>query len=111
MSIWNTFKNDSYLSLVPWTWVQLESAEAPGPLPYVGGIAPEVVASLHEAHQLLLSSIETAISDVFARRAPLDDPAFRKRLEDAYAELVNSRPHLRAHIRCGREANGVFRWE
>ena len=111
MPIWDTFKNDPYLSLVPWSWVQLESAEAPGPLPYIGGVAPEVVASLHQAHQLLLSSIETAISDVFARRAPLGDPALRARVEDAYAELVNSRPHLKAHIRCGRESNGTFRWE
>src|SRR5215813_13077549 len=108
MSIWDTFKNDPYLALAPWCWVQLESAEAPGPLPYIGGVAPEVVASLHEAHQLLLSSVETAISDVFARRAPLGEPNARTRLEDAYAELVNSRPHLKAHIRCGREPNGVF---
>ena len=111
MSIWESLKGDNYLSLVPWAWVQLESMEAPGPLPFIGGVAPEVVASLHEAHQLLLSSVETAISDVFSRRATLDDPALRPRLEDAYAELVNSRPHLRAHIRCGRERDGSFRWD
>jgi L-ascorbate metabolism protein UlaG (beta-lactamase superfamily) len=111
MALWDNLKPDSYLSLVPWAWVQLESAESPGPLPYIGGVAPEVVASLHEAHQLLLSSVETAISDVFARRAPLGDPALRTRLEDAYAELVNSRPHLKAHIRCGRDPNGTFRWD
>lgn len=111
MQIWDTWKSDQYVGLVPWVWVQLESAEAPGPFPFIGGVAPEVVASLHEAHQLLLSGIETAISDVFSRRAALGDPALRTRLEDAYAELVNSRPHLRAHIRCGRERDGSFRWE
>jgi L-ascorbate metabolism protein UlaG (beta-lactamase superfamily) len=111
MPTWDSFKSDRYVSLVPWAWVQLESAEDPGPLPFIGGVAPEVVASLHEAHQLLLSSIETAISDVFSRRVTLGDPALRTRLEDAYAELVNSRPRLRAQIRCGRERDGSFRWD
>jgi len=111
MPIWDSFKSDRYVGLAPWAWVQLESIEAPGPLPFIGGVAPEVVASLHEAHQLLLSSVETAISDVFSHRATLGDPALRPRLEDAYAELVNSRPHLRAHIRCGRERDGTFRWD
>src|SRR5437879_13479657 len=57
------------------------------------------------------SAIDTAISDVFAHRGPLDDPDRRRRLEDAYAELVQSRPHLRAHIRCGRRLDGTFQWE
>jgi L-ascorbate metabolism protein UlaG (beta-lactamase superfamily) len=111
MSIWNQLRNDQYIGLVPWAWVQLESTEAPGPFPFIGGVAPEVMASLHEAHSLLLSGIETAISDVFARRAPLEEPLLRHRLEDAYAELVNSRPHLNAHIRCGRRPDGTFQWE
>ncbi|MBM4124970.1 MAG: MBL fold metallo-hydrolase [Nitrospira sp.] len=109
--VWTSLRSDHYLGLVPWAWVQLESAEAPGPFPFIGGVAPEVVASLHEAHQLLLSSVETAISDVFSRRASLDDPTLRVRLEDAYAELVGSRPHLSTHIKCGRGQDGVFRWE
>ncbi|MEK9140052.1 MAG: hypothetical protein AAB308_03265, partial [Nitrospirota bacterium] len=83
------------MSLAPWCWVQLESAEAPGPFPFMGGVAPEVVASLQEAHSLLSSAIDTAISDVFSKRAPLDDPDRRRRLEDAYAELVNARPYLK----------------
>lgn len=107
----DTVPSGKYLGLVPWCWIQLESAEPPGPFPYVGGVAPEVVARLQEAHSLLLSSIETAISDVFAKRGPLDDPHRRRRLEDAYAELVNSRPHLRAHIRCGRGPDGTFFWD
>lgn len=111
MSIWDTLPRDQYLGLAPWTWVQLESAEPPGPFPFIGGVAPDVVASLHEAHGLLLSCVETAISDVFARRAPLDDPARSARLEDAYAELVQSRPHLSRHIRCGRRPDGTFYWE
>ncbi len=111
MAIWDQFKRDHYIGLVPWAWVQLESAEPPGPFPYIGGVAPEVVASLQEAHSLLLSAIETAISDVFSRRAPLDDPLRSARLEDAYAELVQSRPHLSAHIRCGRKPDGTFFWE
>ena len=83
----------------------------PGPFPFIGGVAPEVVASLHEAHSLLLSGVETAISDVFSRRASLDDLSLRGRLEDAYAELVNSRPHLSRHIKCGRGIDGTFQWE
>ncbi|MGH7232962.1 MAG: hypothetical protein ACREJU_16625, partial [Nitrospiraceae bacterium] len=107
----DTLPNDRYVALAPWAWVQLESAEAPGPFPFVGGVAPEVVAALHEAHSFLLSGIETAISDVFSRRVALDDPTVRARLEDAYAELVNSRPHLSAHIKCGRSQDGVFQWD
>jgi len=100
-----------YLSLAPWCWVQLESADPPGPFPFIGGVAPEVVASLHEAHGLLASSIDTAISDVFSKRAPVDDPDRQRRLEDAYAELVNARPYLRRHIVSERKPDGTFSWE
>ena len=109
--VWDRFPRDQYVSLAPWCWVQLESAEPPGPFPFIGGIAPDVAASLQEAHSLLASSIDTAISDVFSKRAPLDDPDRRRRLEDAYAELVNARPYLRRHITCGRNQDGTFRWE
>ncbi|HSA62312.1 MAG TPA: hypothetical protein VLE03_08740 [Nitrospiraceae bacterium] len=111
MGIWEGLPRNQYLSLAPWCWVQLESGEAPGPFPFVAGVAPEVVASLHEAHTLLSSSIDTAISDVFSKRAPLEDPDRQRRLEDAYAELVNSRPYLRQHIRCGRKPDGTFQWD
>ncbi|HEU4683154.1 MAG TPA: hypothetical protein VFS39_01450 [Nitrospira sp.] len=109
--MWEQLPRQHYVSLVPWSWVQLESAERPGPFPFVAGVAPEVVASLHEAHSLLASSIDTAISDVFSKRAPLDDPDRGRRLEDAYAELVAGRPYLRQHIKCGRGTDGVFHWE
>jgi hypothetical protein len=109
--VWDNLPRDQYVSLVPWCWVQLESAEPPGPFPFIGGIAPEVMASLQEAHSLMASSIDTAISDVFSKRAPIDDPDRRRRLEDAYAELVNARPYLRRHITCGRKPDGAFRWE
>lgn len=69
MGIWNTLSRDQYVGLAPWVWVQLESNQPPGPFPFVGGVAPEVVASLHEAHSLFLACVETAISDVFSRRA------------------------------------------
>ena len=111
MKIWDRLPKNHYLSLAPWCWVQLESDAPPGPFPFVAGVAPDVVASLHEAHTLLASAIDTAISDVFSKRAPLDDPERRQRLEDAYAELVNSRPHLRRHIRCGRKQDETFEWE
>ncbi|MGE3154927.1 MAG: MBL fold metallo-hydrolase [Nitrospiraceae bacterium] len=111
MKIWDHYRVSDYLALLPWVWVQFESAETPGPFPFLGGIAPEVTAALHEAHQHLLSGVETAISDVFARRASLDDPNLRTMLEDAYAELVNSRPQLSQHIRCGRRPDGTFQWE
>ena len=110
-TIWGSLPRHQYLALAPWCWIQLESAEAPGPFPFVAGVAPEVVASLHEAHSLLASSIDTAISDVFSKRAPLDDPDRRRRLEDAYGELVNGRPYLKQHIRCGRKPDGTFLWE
>lgn len=109
--IFGNIPNNHYVSLAPWCWVQLESAEAPGPFPFMGGVAPEVVAGLQEAHSLLSSAIDTAISDVFSKRAPLDDPDRRRRLENAYAELVNARPYLKQHIRCGRRPDGTFQWE
>lgn len=109
--IWDNLPRGHYVSLVPWCWVQLESAEPPGPFPFIGGIAPAVVAGLQEAHSLLSSAIDTAISDVFSKRAPLDDPDRRQRLEDAYAELVNARPYLKQHIRCGRGPDGTFHWD
>jgi len=109
-NIWDVWNREHYLGLVPWCWIELESAEPPGPLPFVGGVDPDVVASLHEAHSLMQSAIDTAISDVFAHRGPLDDPARRVRLEDAYAEVVRSRPQLGAHIRCGRKPDGTFQW-
>jgi hypothetical protein len=111
MTIWNALPRDHFLSLVPWCWLQLESAEPPGPFPFVGGLAPEVIAALQEAHSLLASSVDTAISDVFSKRAPLDDPDRSRRLEDAYAEAVNARSYLSRHIRCGRNRDGSFQWE
>ena len=62
--IWSSIPKHHYVSLASWCWVQLESAEPPGPFPFMGGIAPEVVNSLQEAHSLLSSAIDTAISDV-----------------------------------------------
>ena len=110
MNIWNTVPREQYVGLAPWVWVQLESSQPPGPLPFIGGVAPEVVASLHEAHSLLLPCVETAISDVFSRRASLADPLTKVRLEDAYAELVTSRPQLSQHITARRQPNGEFHW-
>src|SRR6185295_9041054 len=110
-TVWDSWNHDHYLGLYPWTWIQMETAEPPGPFPLVAGVDPAVVASLHEAHGLLLSAVETAISDVFAHRSTLDDPAVPGRLEDAYAELVKSRPHLSAHITCRRRPDGTFQWE
>ena len=111
MTIWNNLPRGHYVALAPWCWVQLESAEPPGPFPFIGGVAPEVVASLQEAHSLLSSAIDTAISDVFSKRAPLDDAERQRRLEDAYAELVHARPYLKQHIRCGRRPDGTFQWD
>ena len=35
-----------YLSLAPWAWVQLESADPPGPFPLLQGWPPKSCASL-----------------------------------------------------------------
>ena len=110
MSTWDIYQPNQYVGLHPWVWVQLESSEPPGPLPFLGGVDPQVVASLHQVHSILLSSVETAISDIMAHRAQLDDPATPRRLEDAYEEVVASRPQLKAHIQCGRQSDGTFRW-
>ena len=39
-SVWDRLPRQHYMSLAPWCWVQLESGEAPGPFPFVAGIAP-----------------------------------------------------------------------
>lgn len=111
MTLWDRLPRNHYVALAPWCWVQLESADAPGPFPFVAGVAPDVAGSLTEAHSLLASAIDTAISDVFSKRAPVDDPDRQRRLEDAYAELVNARPYLNRHIACGRKPDGAFHWE
>ena len=108
---WGTLQNDQYVGLFPWAWMQFESSEPPGPLPFLGGVDPQVVASLYQVHRHLSGAIDIAISDVFAGRASIHDPEFPKRLENAYAEVVNSRPRLRERIRCGREPDGTFQWE
>ena len=74
MNVLNTLPRDHFLSLAPWCWLQLESAEPPGPFPFVGGLAPDIVAALQEAHSVMASAIDTAISDVLSKRASLDDP-------------------------------------
>lgn len=111
MTLWDRLPRNHYVALAPWCWVQLESADPPGPFPFVAGVAPDVAGSLTEAHSLLASAIDTAISDVFSKRAPVDDPDRQRRLENAYAELVNARPYLRRHITCGRKPDGTFHWE
>ena len=111
MALWDRVDPDQFVGLQPWVWVQLESAEPPGPFPFMGGVDPAVAASLHEVHGILMSTVETAISDVFAHRTSVDDPAVSRRLEDAYAEVVQSRPRLQQHIRCGRNPDGTFVWE
>ncbi len=108
---WNSLPGDRYVGLAPWAWVEFECADPPGPFPFLGGVDPQVVAGLHEVHRHLSGAIDIAISDVFAGRASIHDPAFRKRLENAYAEVVNSRPRLRERIRCGRLPDGTFQWE
>lgn len=110
MATWDRFGSNQYLGFQPWAWAQLESADPPGPFPFMGGVDPAVVDSLHEVHGILMSAVETAISDVFAHRTSVNDPALRGRLEDAYAEVVASRPRLKNHIRCGRNPDGSFLW-
>lgn len=110
MSVWDTFRSDHYVGLCPWSWIQFESLEPPGPFPFLGGVDPQVVAALHEVHQHLTGAIDMAISDVFAGRASVNDRALRVRLENACAEVVNSRPHLCERIRCGRGPDGTFHW-
>lgn len=110
MATWDRFGSNQYLGFQPWAWAQLESADPPGPFPFMGGVDPAVADSLHEVHGILMSAVETAISDVFAHRTSVDDPALRGRLEDAYAEVVASRPRLKNHIQCGRNPDGSFLW-
>jgi len=108
---WMTLPNEAYVGLFPWAWVEFDSSDPPGPFPFLGGVDPAVVASLYQVHQHLSGAIDIAISDVFAGRASVKDPALQRRLENAYAEVVHSRPHLREHIRCGRKPDGTFYWE
>src|SRR5207249_12181285 len=51
------------------------------------------------------------LSHAVAHRAGLDDTAPPSRLEDAYAELVNARPHLSAHVKYGRRPDATFYWD
>ncbi len=109
-TIWSHFRHHDYLGLAPWAWIQFESPDYQGPLTGVGGVAPETVACLRDAHAVVQGLIESVISNVFARRLSLGDPSLRTYLEDAYAEIVRLRPQFWDHIRCGRGADGSFDW-
>ena len=98
MNPWNTIDLHLFVGLNPWVWLQLESAEPPGPFPFLGGVAPDVVRSLHQVHEIMMSGIETAISDIMAKRTTIDDPQTTRRLEDAYAEVVASAPQPYSNI-------------
>ncbi len=111
MTVWDKFRDDEYIGLAPWTSLELVSVEPRCPFPYLGGVAPEVVTSLHEAHGLLRNAVEDVVGEVLCRGIRQGDPSLRPLMEDAYAEVVHSRAHLRAHIQCGREPDGRFRWE
>src|SRR5947208_15862942 len=114
MDIWDYFPPDHYLSLVPWASLELESGGtllSDQAMYIISGVAPAVLASLHAAHATLSAALRNAIADVVSGRAALGDPVLRVRVEDAYAELIQSRPHLREHIRCGREPDGTFHWD
>jgi hypothetical protein len=110
MTLWSHFRDDEYLGLAPWTSLELVSAEPRSPFPYLGGVAQEVAVSLHEAHALLRSALDEAVYDVLCRGGKPEDPRLRTLLEDAYAEIVRSRPHLSPHIQCEREPDDAFRW-
>jgi hypothetical protein len=110
-SVWDIVRSDQYVGLRPWAWVQFESLEPPGPFPFLGGVDPQIAATLSEVHRHLAGAIDIAISDVFAGRASAGDPALRVRIENAYAEAVHARPHWRERIRCGREPDGTFHWD
>src|SRR2546422_6741229 len=69
MHIWDAFPCDHYLSLVPWASLELESGDTPRPFPFIAGVAPEVLASLHEAHQLLYDALMYTIYDMVSGRA------------------------------------------
>ena len=103
MNPWTTIDPTQHVGLNPWVWVQLESTEPPGPFPFLGGVEPEVVSSLHQVHEIMMSGI-------MAKRTSVDDPQLSRRLEDAYAEVVQSRPSLQRHIQCGRKSDGTFHW-
>src|SRR2546421_2402747 len=99
MHIWDAFPYDHYLSLVPWARLELETGGTRRPVAdIIAGVAPEVLASLHEAYTMLFVPLQHAISDLVSGRASLGDPVLRARVEDAYAEVVQARPHLREHI-------------
>src|SRR5439155_21295310 len=82
LQIWDAFPCDHYLSLVPWAGLGLESEGTPRPFPLIAGVAPDVVASLHEAHGLLSNAVTDAITDVASARASPGDSVLRVRVED-----------------------------
>tara|TARA_B100000315_G_scaffold76402_1_gene69873 strand:- start:1154 stop:2803 length:1650 start_codon:yes stop_codon:yes gene_type:complete len=108
---WETLSGKEYVGLHPWAWIEFESSNPLGPFPFLGGVDPKVVSCLDEVHRHLSGALDIAISEVFTGRAPLKDDTLPERLENAYAEVVQSRPHLREVIRCGRKPDGTFEWE
>ena len=107
MKIWDSLPKNQYLSLAPWTWVQLESADPPGPFPFVAGWRRKSSQSLHEAHGLLSSAIDTAISDVLFQAGP----ARRSRSSTAIGRCLcggDQRPPLSAAAHSLRAEAGRY---
>lgn len=108
---WIEFPDDKYVGLNPWCWGEFVSNEPLGPFPFLGGIDPDVANCLDEVHKHLSGALDIVISEAFTDRAPLKDPGNARRVEDAYAEVVQSREHLRKVIQCRRKPDGTFQWE
>ncbi len=106
----STLPDARFVGLAPWCWLTFASSTPTHPFELIAGIHGDVSAALNDVRALLRSELEALIGDVSAGRIRYDDPRLAPLLEDAYAEILATRPHLAAHVAAHRDAGGRFHW-
>lgn len=108
--IWNTLVPEQTVHLAPWAWILVESSTPLGSFAHVTGVTGDVMAALNTVRDQLRACIESTIGDVASGRLRFDDPRLPRLMEDAYAEVVASHPHLALLIQARRRRDGGFDW-
>jgi hypothetical protein len=107
---WDSISPASYVGLAPWAWVTIDGAGPANPFEYIAGVHPDVVRALNDAREVMRGEIEAIIGDVAAGRIRFDDPRLPRLVEDAYIEVVASRPAIARHLVARRRGDGAFVW-
>ena len=107
---WDSLPPDLYLSLAPWCWVQLESADPPGPFRLSPALLRKSLAPCTKrtaCSRVRRYGNQRRIRKAGSARRPTSFQAARRRVR----RISECRPYLSRHIKCGRRADGRFQWD